>query len=307
MSKALKCERCGKCFDPSEGTGETIHFNRYSKYTPEDCRTGKYSEYLESVDFCPTCSAQYKEFMNYGKHSMYIPGYIREKNIRQDKMIERLIREKDELKARNTDLKGEIDHYKWEGEQLGLSLKKYKEENLDLGAEIRRQMKEIEMLKNERANWRKKYEDIFQNEFAKGSESIERLKTERNEAYIRCAELEKENSELKAREEEDWDTDVEEAAENEVGQWKLHYENEKHLCEALKTDLNRLRKENEELREENEELHAENDSLSRDAVSFIKKATIEELDNITPDLAKNILSNLLKNILYGRTYKWSDL
>ena len=86
MSKALRCDRCKKCFIPEECDGTMVKFRNPIRYTAEDLRprtitksvtdavsslksTGTTCGYVSSmgpdemVDLCPACSLAFLRFM----------------------------------------------------------------------------------------------------------------------------------------------------------------------------------------------------------------------------------------------------
>ena len=66
MSKAIKCDRCKKCFDPLTVTGE---FVRISDFVVYDGRTFSNSEVLlrdEGIDLCPECFKSYNDWFAKG-------------------------------------------------------------------------------------------------------------------------------------------------------------------------------------------------------------------------------------------------
>lgn len=66
MSKAFKCDRCKKCFDPWETGDDKLEFGNISEYmtlTP----VGSSFDYTyrdEDIHFCPECNRDFARFMN---------------------------------------------------------------------------------------------------------------------------------------------------------------------------------------------------------------------------------------------------
>ena len=78
MSKALRCDRCKKCFVPEESEGTMVKFRNPVRYTAEDLTakatantivTSVTCSYVtqappdEMVDLCPACSLLFLRFM----------------------------------------------------------------------------------------------------------------------------------------------------------------------------------------------------------------------------------------------------
>ena len=64
MSKAIKCDRCGECFDPCIVSGK---FGRIGAYTMQDARTFSRNEYtftVERIDLCPECIESFNEWFD---------------------------------------------------------------------------------------------------------------------------------------------------------------------------------------------------------------------------------------------------
>lgn len=73
MSKAFRCDRCGKCFVPEEETGAMITFRNPSVYDAECLRKHTVKRYREDLmcddhlDLCPGCTIEFVLFMhNFG-------------------------------------------------------------------------------------------------------------------------------------------------------------------------------------------------------------------------------------------------
>lgn len=66
MSKAIKCDRCKKCFDPFTATGE---FMRISDLVTCDGKAYSHHENLyrdEYIDLCPECCQSYNDWFAKG-------------------------------------------------------------------------------------------------------------------------------------------------------------------------------------------------------------------------------------------------
>ena len=86
MSKALRCDRCLKCFIPEESEGTMVKFRNPIRYTADDLRPKTITESFtsavsslksggttcgyvssippdEMVDLCPACSLAFLRFM----------------------------------------------------------------------------------------------------------------------------------------------------------------------------------------------------------------------------------------------------
>lgn len=65
MSSAVKCDRCGKYFDP-KNMGEDVVFTKIGFirwYTTEDLKHMEYTKTTENMDLCPECSEAFETFM----------------------------------------------------------------------------------------------------------------------------------------------------------------------------------------------------------------------------------------------------
>lgn len=65
MSKAVKCDICGSCFDRFDKTGEHIHIQDLflfdcSQPKPKKNEGTKYKNYYEDFDLCPRCTERVK-------------------------------------------------------------------------------------------------------------------------------------------------------------------------------------------------------------------------------------------------------
>ena len=81
MSKALRCDRCKKCFIPEESEGTMVKFRNPVRYTAEDFKPKTIGQTIvasvssatcsyvssvppdEMVDLCPACSLAFLRFM----------------------------------------------------------------------------------------------------------------------------------------------------------------------------------------------------------------------------------------------------
>ena len=73
MSKARKCDRCGRCFDPRMAAGEMASFGNPVFQDGADYQKHVVGHYLlrgsppeETVDLCPDCTTQFVIFMEKG-------------------------------------------------------------------------------------------------------------------------------------------------------------------------------------------------------------------------------------------------
>ena len=71
MSRALKCNRCGQCFDAHSARGYLIKFENPKVWEPNADRYKAISIRFDSeldpdefLDLCPQCSAAFAMFMN---------------------------------------------------------------------------------------------------------------------------------------------------------------------------------------------------------------------------------------------------
>ena len=63
MSKALKCDRCGLCFDPNSASQEYTGIKDLLFIDARDHKDHKYSSRNEELNFCPYCTELFKTFM----------------------------------------------------------------------------------------------------------------------------------------------------------------------------------------------------------------------------------------------------
>lgn len=68
MSKAFKCNRCGKCFHPADTYGETVSIKSICFVTPEDYRKCQFTRMLpeddsDYFDLCPDCTVDFNRFL----------------------------------------------------------------------------------------------------------------------------------------------------------------------------------------------------------------------------------------------------
>ena len=72
MSKAVKCDRCGRCYDPSGVFGHMIKFRNPSVYSSSDIRGGETvtcAPFMQGkavdaiIDLCPQCAKEFVLFM----------------------------------------------------------------------------------------------------------------------------------------------------------------------------------------------------------------------------------------------------
>lgn len=71
MSKAFKCNRCGVCFYPGDGYGETTAIKSIYFTTPDDYKECRFTRVLpenneEYYDLCPDCTADFNRFLSTG-------------------------------------------------------------------------------------------------------------------------------------------------------------------------------------------------------------------------------------------------
>ena len=94
MSHALRCDRCGRLFDPMGIFGRVLSFRNPSLHTPEDYRhpgcvtRQNFRTDIPpdgTLDFCPTCTDEFIAFMDGAKH-------ILQRKNSADKTIAELIR-----------------------------------------------------------------------------------------------------------------------------------------------------------------------------------------------------------------------
>jgi hypothetical protein len=70
MSKAIKCDRCGTCFDPGNANGMFTRFGDPVFLDSDDAKKGVFAFTLndrlipENTDLCPKCTYEFMEFMN---------------------------------------------------------------------------------------------------------------------------------------------------------------------------------------------------------------------------------------------------
>lgn len=85
MAKAIKCDRCKRCFDPCSADGEFCSFANPIFYTGGSAKENVYTrklfeskEYLVyEVDLCPECTKLFEDFMNGAPLRDELHGYIR--------------------------------------------------------------------------------------------------------------------------------------------------------------------------------------------------------------------------------------
>ena len=71
MSKAIKCDRCKRCFDPYKEPGDFARIENYvlrnaSQYYNNEC-----SYHDDEIDFCPDCANAFAIFMK-GERSLAV-------------------------------------------------------------------------------------------------------------------------------------------------------------------------------------------------------------------------------------------
>ena len=87
MSKALKCDRCGICFDPLEVRDEESFSSIREIYTQngKDFYDVKFRKKMDGVNLCTSCTAEFFKFMSgegvfendeVGKDCVVNPAYI---------------------------------------------------------------------------------------------------------------------------------------------------------------------------------------------------------------------------------------
>ncbi len=63
MSKAVKCDRCGCCYDPCHETKETFHADRWLFQDSESLNDCRNRRMWTDVDLCPECTEELILFM----------------------------------------------------------------------------------------------------------------------------------------------------------------------------------------------------------------------------------------------------
>lgn len=74
MSEAIRCNRCGECFDPNELKYDAVRFTNPVVYDGENYRKTKIKGYMvkllketpyfdDRIDLCPKCTWYFKKFM----------------------------------------------------------------------------------------------------------------------------------------------------------------------------------------------------------------------------------------------------
>ena len=66
MGKAIKCDRCGICFDPFIEKDRFMCIKSYTVRNGEEF-AHKECDYEENVDFCPKCTKGFFDFMSIKK------------------------------------------------------------------------------------------------------------------------------------------------------------------------------------------------------------------------------------------------
>ena len=81
MSKAIKCDRCGFCFNPEktylckEAEGVTheyyqrVNFSDMVISTPETTKENKFASRMADVDLCPMCAEEFIVWMANGENA----------------------------------------------------------------------------------------------------------------------------------------------------------------------------------------------------------------------------------------------
>ena len=67
MSKAIRCDRCGACFDQYSMEGECGTFKDFFTRTKQDFVNNEVSYRDEEIDLCPDCLASFNRWFEYGK------------------------------------------------------------------------------------------------------------------------------------------------------------------------------------------------------------------------------------------------
>ena len=65
MSRAVKCDCCGKCFDRFNKDGAHIHIPEIfvfdcSQTNPKKNEAAKFKRHYEDIDLCPECSERFE-------------------------------------------------------------------------------------------------------------------------------------------------------------------------------------------------------------------------------------------------------
>ena len=63
MSKALRCDRCNKCFDPWVEERDFTRIHSFSVQNGTNYRNNERNYYEEDVDLCPECTKLFSAFM----------------------------------------------------------------------------------------------------------------------------------------------------------------------------------------------------------------------------------------------------
>lgn len=264
MANAKKCERCGKCFDPAEGSGPSIHIAELLMHTPEDFKNHKFTEHQMFLDFCPECTAQFKEFMNYGQHSMYIPNYIRDKMRAKDEMIDDLIREKRSLGEKVLELQNDIYRRKNESEQ-------------DL---------ERKALKEELNYYRNEYESLKVRVDELENRELEEWETDVAEAA---------KTEIIAIEQRYKD------AVAHVRKLELELKHQKETMDAVVFHDKWMNDENGRLLNEIDTLRKKNEELTENGIPALKKCMLEDIRKTDPDELKASMIEFMKHLIGNET------
>lgn len=63
MSKAIKCDRCGNYYIPSEEENETAFIPRIAWRNAKSIRDQKVTRSMDEIDLCPCCADAFQLFL----------------------------------------------------------------------------------------------------------------------------------------------------------------------------------------------------------------------------------------------------
>lgn len=271
MANAKKCERCGKCFDPAEGSGPSIHIAELLMHTPEDFKNHKFTEHQMFLDFCPECTAQFKEFMNYGQHSMYIPNYIRDKMRAKDEMIKELTEEKRSLGEKVLELQNDLYWIRNNTEE-DTEKKELKEER----DHFLEKCKRLEVRVNELEN--RELED-WETDVAEAAKTeVKAIKERYMDAVAHVRQL-----------------------ENELKHQKEALDAVKSYDQCLEEANQKLTEYNQVLLKQSQELRNRNEELAENGIPALKKCMLEEIQEMNPNELKAGMIQFMKHLIGNET------
>lgn len=64
MSKAIKCDRCGNYYIPSEEENETAFIPRIAWRNAKSIRDQKVTRSMDEIDLCPYCAEDFQLFLD---------------------------------------------------------------------------------------------------------------------------------------------------------------------------------------------------------------------------------------------------